>query len=439
MLQPRTHLAGFLACCALALVLLSGCAVRYQQGLPPGMQGVFVPDTYQGRFIELETEGERNWVLNLDELALQALKNGDHDLAKRALDEAILLIEIIYGDSDQAQRARTLFFEEDSKIFKGDPYERSMTYFYRGVLYMNDADWDNARACFRSAILQDAFTEESQNAGDWAIFDYLIGVCEVRLGRPDYAQEAFARAQKTYAGFRDRYYDLSGDSMSRLQVGEFLPPFTPLDNLLVLVQTGTAPKKVAEGNYGEFLAFLPGRGTGGRPDISVDGRPAGAPVVADSLFYQAATRGGRELDAILGRQAQFKEGTEAVATTSAYAGAVVLNEGLRHRDDDTAVAGAILLAAGIIVQGLSDLMKPNADVRAWTTLPDAIGAWPAMLPAGEHKVSVGYGSGPASAIVDLSNPGTGLTVLLAFPAPNQTLVAPQKKQEWILAPERTEP
>src|SRR5690606_38369046 len=95
------------------------------------------------------------------------------------------------------------------KIFKGDPYERSMTYFYRGVLYMQDREWDNARACFRSAIIMDAFAEDEQYRGDWALFDYLIGVCEVQLRRATQAREAFALASANYRGFRDIYPTLS--------------------------------------------------------------------------------------------------------------------------------------------------------------------------------------------------------------------------------------
>lgn len=419
-----------LLCCAVLLAAFTGCAITYQPGMPSGMIGVEAPGLYAPRLAKLEAEGERNWVLNLNELAVQALRNDDLELAKQALDEAILLIEIVYGDSEQAQRARTLFFEEGSKIFKGDPYERSMTYFYRGVLYMNDRDWDNARACFRGATLQDAVAEEQQNQGDWALFDYLIGVCEAQLGRTEYAEEAFQRAHETYSGFQARYSELASKSASRLRISEQLPPFTPIDNLLVLAQTGQAPRKVATGAYGEFLAYEPGPGTGGRPDIFINGRPAGSAVVADSLYYQAVTRGGRELDLVLGRQAQFKGGSDAAGTAGIMVGAVVLNEGIRSHNDDQAAAGAILLAAGLIAKGFSELIRPKADVRAWTTLPDALGVWPAMLPAGQHEVAVVYANGKVSRTVDIPQPGAGLAVLLAFP-PEPPYAPPTPPHERI--------
>lgn len=121
---------------ALALVFAAaaaaGCArLSDRPGIPPSMEGRPAPQGFEPLLERLEAEGERNWVLNLNHIALAALRAGDRDLAKAALDESILQIEIIYGDSPQARRARALFYAEDSKIFKGDPYERSMAYFYQ--------------------------------------------------------------------------------------------------------------------------------------------------------------------------------------------------------------------------------------------------------------------------------------------------------------------
>ncbi|MBI5155078.1 hypothetical protein HZA57_07560, partial [Candidatus Poribacteria bacterium] len=161
--QPVSALRRLGGVLLLALgLVLTACRATGRPGLPPGFVGVAAPEPLAPLFEKLDREGERNWVLNLDSLAIAALRHGERDIAKRALDEAILQIEVIYGNSAQARQARSLFYEEGSKIFKGDPHERSMTYFYRGVLYMQDADWENARACFRSAVLQDAFAEEDQ-------------------------------------------------------------------------------------------------------------------------------------------------------------------------------------------------------------------------------------------------------------------------------------
>ncbi|MEQ8820627.1 MAG: tetratricopeptide repeat protein [Sumerlaeia bacterium] len=418
---------------ALCLVLAAGCAVPLQQGPPPAFRGMSYPaqdaGVHQWRQ-KLEVEGERNWVLNLNELAVAAMRAGDRELAKTALDEAIVLIEAIWADTPQARRARSLFFAEKSKVFKGDPHERAMVFYYRGVLYMQDGEWDNARACFRSAILQDAFAEEYQQRGDWAIFDWLIGVCEVQLGNPDAAADAFARAQRAFSTFPERYRNLAlfhSTEFSAQRVppkGTVLKPLAPEDNLLVLVQLGKAPRKMAAGRYGEYLTYKPGYGAWNQPVVKVGGKAVGRPLVTDSVLYQAITRGGRELDALLGRKAVFKGSTEEFAAVSMVAGAGLLDEGLSHNNDDQAVAGAAILAAGFLSQAISEGVRPEADTRAWSTLPDGLGLFFGRLQPGAQTVAVDYGEGRAAETLRIPVPGRELRVLLAFPpAPRVALMA----------------
>ena len=39
-----------------------------------------------------------------------------------------------------AKKARSYFSEESKKIFQGEPYERVMAYYYRGILYWMDGE-----------------------------------------------------------------------------------------------------------------------------------------------------------------------------------------------------------------------------------------------------------------------------------------------------------
>ena len=130
-LMARTALVGLLA---LGVVAASGCSKKVVTALPPPFIGREVPPELVAPVRKMGREGERNWVLNLNQTAIAALRIGDIETARAALDEAILQIEAIYGNSPEASKARMLFYTEDVKLFKGDPYERSMTYFYRGIL-----------------------------------------------------------------------------------------------------------------------------------------------------------------------------------------------------------------------------------------------------------------------------------------------------------------
>ena len=83
--------------------------------------------------------------------AASAMRRAQFDEAKRLLDDALLTMGASLANDKSAKKARSLFSEESKKTFRGEPYERVMAYYYRGILYWMDGEPDNARACFRSA------------------------------------------------------------------------------------------------------------------------------------------------------------------------------------------------------------------------------------------------------------------------------------------------
>ncbi len=423
-MPTHTMLAGrFLLLAAVVLVLTAapGCAVRSQGGMPPGMVGVEVPEGMGGYLTRLDSDGERNWVLHLNEMAVEAMRRGEHDLARRALDEAILNINAVFGTTPEARRARSIFFSEDVKLFKGDPHERSMTFLYRGLLYMQERDWENARAMFRSGLLQDAFAEEEQHRADWAIFDYLIAVCEARMRRPFYAEQAHGRSQAILEDFPERYRELTGQLL-RTGPGAFPLPEVE-HNLLVVAQVGAAPKKVRGGRYGQFQVIE--RRSRGEPRASLrlgESETNRRIPIVDSVYYQAATRGGRPFDAIQGRKVIAKEGSEILATGSLYSGLVVLDAAGNR---DTALVGAGLVGAGIALAIFAELVQPGADVRQWQSIPDAIGVYTGTVPPGAHRIEVRSGTGrAASAKLKVPEPGEDLAVVVHFPGNHPTLLLP---------------
>lgn len=404
-------------------VALVGTACTRKSGQflpPPGLDGTDLPPSLQVYATQLTTDGERNEVLHLNELAVAALRENRRDIAKRALDEAVLKVDAVFGSTPEAARARSIFFNEDAKLYKGDPYERAMTYFYRGVLYMQDADWQNARAMFRSAALQDSFAEESQNAADWVSFDYLIAVCEAQLERPFYAQEAFDRAAANYAKNDPEYKKLASSPLPAGTAPLQVP--TAQDNLLVIVQAGLAPQKYRTGSYGQFLSYR--RGISGSPwaQVEICGGPRTPPPFLDSLYFQAATRGGRPFDSIQGRKVIVKKGTETLGTVGMLGGGAVL---MNADNEGQAVAGLVLLASGALISLFASAVQTKADIRQWSSLPDALAIHTSSACEGPQTVQVWYsGSQAATGKVELPTPGEGMAVVLAFPPPSATLVIP---------------
>src|SRR5436190_1942784 len=106
---------------------------------------------------------------------LAHLRKGEFADAKRLLDGAITTISGVRVNDKTAKQARGYFHRESKKTFLGEPYERVMAYYYRGILYWMDGEPDNARACFRSAQLEDSDAEQHTFASDYVLLDYLDG------------------------------------------------------------------------------------------------------------------------------------------------------------------------------------------------------------------------------------------------------------------------
>ncbi len=339
--------------------LLSGCAAT------PDYEIIHVPETeitayLQDKPPELQyyyrkvlTEGRRNLVLNHLRAGLAAMDIGKYDLAEQSFDTALLNIEAVFADDPNAEKARSLWHSEGRKDFKGEPYERAMAYYYRGLLYMRKGDFENARASFKGGLLQDALAEDEVYRADFALLIFLEGWASLMLGDDDMAEEAFAEVKKFRA--------------------DFVPPDFG-DNVLLIAETGTAPQKIATGKGQSELRFTPG--TGFREEkaaVEIGGSVFNGYPMED-IYWQASTRGGREVDKILEGKAQFKGFNETMGQTLTGISAQALSNVGRYGDDAAAVAivAGIVGLLGLGQQAMADRTRAEADIRQWDNLPDKI-------------------------------------------------------------------
>lgn len=313
---------------------------------------------------------ERDRVLFDYRAAATALRLGQDAEARAKLDDAIARIGGIIANDAAAARARSLFAAESTKTFIGEPYERIMAYYYRGILYWRDGQPDNARACFRSGQVIDSDPELERYEADYILLDYLDGLASAKLGAD--GSDAFRRAQRR-AGERP------------------LPPYDPAANVLVFAEFGYGPRKVRAGQYGEQLRFLAGDSpTHGARLVLDDGRRIVPLPAYDDLGYQAATRGGRVMDHILGNKAVFKSAADAAGDVALAGSVIAADEGRRRdrqgKDDDAADATAIGLGLlGIVGKIASGAAQPEADIRQWDNLPQRLSFAAFQLPPGEHR------------------------------------------------------
>ncbi len=342
---------------ALSAFLLTGCQT-YHAGPSLPLTGDPIED---GR-IHINQGPAKDRVLWQYRTATEAMRRGRYDEARSLLDDAIASIGgILHGDAD-ARRARRLFSEEANKKFVGEPYERVMAYFYRGVLYWMDGEPDNARACFRSGLIIDSDTEEQGYAADYVLLEYLDGYVTVRLGGD--GTDALERARKR----------------SKL---ELPPDYDTEANALVFLEFGYGPTKFASGEFGELLQYRDNQSRSFAARVKFDGGEIRARPY-DDIYFQAITRGGRVMDHILKNQAKVKKTADTAGDVGIVSGAILAS------NKDTQEIGLGILAAGLLSKVVASASSPKADTRSWDNLPQFLSFAALRLPPGPHTIEVEF-------------------------------------------------
>ena len=351
---------SIVALTCVSALLLGGCAATVPGVDKEAVQAYLSdkpPETHN-LYTRVLVEGEHNRVLNLLRSGLAAMELGHDELAARTFDEALLTIETIYGDDARAAAARGIFSAEDRKTFRGEPYERAMAFYYRGILYLMEGDYENARASFRTGVLQDTLAEQDEYRQDFALLEFLEGWSSQCNGNAGLAAEAYAAAKA---------------HKPRVVLPE------AGHKLLVLADLGHAPVKYADGEHGELLRIK--RNSQHGPKSARVSLSDGAEALgnSESILWQAQSRGGREFDAILEGKARFKEDMQEAAEVAgdvAQAGAAVGMAGLMSGNEDMAqLGGGVAAVSGIMslfASAAAEATKPQADTRQWDNLPERV-------------------------------------------------------------------
>ena len=308
-------------------------------------------------------------------LAIDAAQLGDDALAYASLRDVFASLQSVFGDGEGARDARSRWFSETSKEFKGEPYERAMVGYYLGLAYLQRHDYGNAQAAFRFGGMQDAIAEESQHASDFALLYYLQA-----LG-------LLLQDPKTTAA------QVPLAALARLRPDLAAPD--PTKNVLVIVETGKAPRKVTDGVGHAELRYFRGRGfRENGATLTIDGAMTPLYPIED-IWWQAATRGGRLVDRINHGKLEFRNHLEDLGSALTAASIAVINLG----DGDAAtIAGAGTALVGSAALIAAARVDASADDRYWDNLPDAVHVVQLSLPPGPHDAEVAFlaSAAPAS-------------------------------------------
>jgi tetratricopeptide (TPR) repeat protein len=339
-----------------------------------------IPEPIQQPFIAMYAEGRENQALHAMRAGLAALNIGEFPLAAQTFDKAIADVDSLMAGAKEAQKATGKFTKEQSKWFKGESYERSALYFYRGLLYLVDKDYGNAAACFKRAQLYDVTGDDAPGfAGDWYSCEWALAFADYKEGFPADARQAMDRAAK----FSTRQ--------------GAVPPPEPNQNVLLAVQIGGGPIKTRSGQYGERLIYQEGANPITEVVVREGERELTRSAAAENLYVQATTRGTRQVDYVLAGKANFKSGTQTAAVALG-AGAVIASQ---QRGNDANIATGILAGLAVASALISSATTPEADIRMWDNLPHSIFLIGLTLPPGEHKLQV-QGLGPYPHTVDIN-------------------------------------
>lgn len=342
-----------------ALLIVAGCSTTSQQKV------VLTGDITVDAPNAIANGPPRDKVLWQYRLAAAAMRQGKYDLAKQNLDDALLTLGGIYGKDADAKKARSYFHAEAKKTFIGEPYERSMAYIYRGIIYWMDGEPDNARACFRSAEFEDSDAEQHQYAGDWVLPDYLDGLITAKLGGD--GSDALKRAQADVKGVK-------------------LPPYNLKANAIFFIEFGPGPAKFATGEYKQELRFNtpPSAVTSAELNIGSLRIPI-APT--DDVAFQATTRGGRVMDHVLANKAVFKSATDTAGNVALIGG---LTTAAVSGNRTAQEVGLGIAFAGLVSKVVSAATTPAADIRSWENLPHYLSFASVPLPVGQQVVTVQF-------------------------------------------------
>lgn len=352
------------------------------------------PEPLKRFFHTLYMEGEWNAVLNLNLLALAAIEVKRPDMAERALDMANARILRIYANDPNAQKAKSLWSAESVKDWKGEPYERAMSFYYRGLLYLRAGDYQNARATFLQADIQNAFGQyETFDNNSFPLMLWLAAWASHCDGDDRMAGDLAARAAR---GAPDPFFR---------KVGARFPAS------LSMFELGLGPEKVTLGDTKSVLGFMPEPDVSGQPRIALTDTKSDKPLASDyaaNLDWVAMTRGGRPIQGILDGKAVFKQNSAAVADTAAAVSSGVMYAALSNvGSDNAAVArslGSIGLAGSMVsllAGSLSRATNAEADTRYWASLPKKIyvQAYPTAVPADGQRFASASTPGPRAAML----------------------------------------
>lgn len=352
-------------------------------------------------------------VLNNLRLGMACLADGDYDEAERSLLRAYEYLTS--GQVNAADRTiGSVVLHEGVTVWKGEPYEQAMGFYYVSALYMLKGDWENARAAAANSLfalrdfgdsegnprgmddlVRDAAAAERQGRGDYLSNGYKVIESQFTLG---FLMAAIAHSLMNQPADATRLFD---------HVRQLRPELAPLTqelaarqyDTLLLVDAGSGPRKQSYGPDQALIKFVPdGRYSPPmRVDVRIDGKigvTSGRLPLVD-LWTLSQYPKWWSMEGI-------RKAKSTVGNVLLFGGVGAAVIGSQAHSREAALAGLGAAAVGALLKAGSE-----ADTRHLETLPRSTFVIPLTLGSGAHDITLQF-TGESGAIATWNDltPGT---------------------------------
>lgn len=393
---------------------------------------------------DLPSKQEEDTPLLLLERATILQAMGRNDLSARDYETADKKLEVIDFTSDTAGDIGKWVFSDDSSLYKAPPHEKLLVNTLNLLNYLVRGDANGAKIEARRFTVNQKYYKDQdlKGRGMMSLGSFLAGFAfevagDAQAAMRYYGEAAASGGVPTLIESAQRLAARTGASDDRLKEPlATLPTLPPNDaemaELLVVVQVGMAPFKVAERvpiGAAVVAASSPGPGARLTPDQQRQANIFAAKGLLKWVSYPKLRRskqsrwssvqvmlddvtgmnGGEALsveDRVIDAFADI-EGTIMAAAIVRMITRAVAGEATDLAARKASGNGAVGLLAGLIVEGAMTAAD-TPDTRGWVTLPGRIFVARARVPAGRHTIQVRLGGFTRVGNIDLTPGGWGV-------------------------------
>ena len=354
--NPDSTIAKFFLI-AFALIGLQACSTR----LPAAGLAAYDQCNYDKAIETFASAKKKDKDLLLYDLAIlsSAVHKGDQEEVKRVGQSAQ---QRMWGYEGSGKGTASLISSEAIRVYKGEPFEKSMASMYLGIAFFNEGDYENARAAFTKAMFAMQIKGEDTKA-DFAAPFVLLAKTYLKLNDEENARIVLTRLEKGTGT------NIDAGILKKIRT-------------IAFIELGKGPKKIRTGPGDSLIAWQRLSSPASNASFYIDGRHVGEISLKDDLKYQAESvnRGAKET--IQGTKGVLRE-------ASAITSVIAANEAINRKNE---TAGWVALGAGLFALA----NQSQADVRQWEMLPGYVQLVLTQEPqsAGNHRFGVDFLSSP---------------------------------------------